>query len=243
MPDSKCGNHDENTLPIFGQKDRAKGENEQLMIQRVQADDVRPSFFEIKAKIIHALCFRNTFAFKNKLTGKAIMRLRGFLHKRFLAALVIVTVCAAAGRHPIYVSVTEIEHNSKTQALEISCKIFIDDFEKTLRQAYKTRIDLLAPEVHDRMNAYVAGYISKHLTITADGKPRPMSFVGFERIDEGIYAYFEITGVPMPKRVDLKTDLLYEYKSEQISLFHVTVKGERKSTKLVNPEKTAVLEF
>ena len=29
--------------------------------------------------------------------------------------------------HPIFVSVTEIEHNNKDKTLEISCKIFTDD--------------------------------------------------------------------------------------------------------------------
>ena len=48
--------------------------------------------------------------------------------------------------HPIYVSVTEIEHNAKDKTLEISCKIFTDDFEKTLSQAYKTYVDLLKPK-------------------------------------------------------------------------------------------------
>ena len=34
--------------------------------------------------------------------------------------------------HPIFVSVTEIEHNAVEKTLEISCKLFVDDFEKSL---------------------------------------------------------------------------------------------------------------
>ncbi|MEI8059397.1 MAG: DUF6702 family protein, partial [Ferruginibacter sp.] len=33
--------------------------------------------------------------------------------------------------HPLFVSVTEIEHNAKDKTLEISCKIFTDDFENS----------------------------------------------------------------------------------------------------------------
>ena len=36
--------------------------------------------------------------------------------------------------HPIFVSVTEIEYNAVNKTLEIGCKIFVDDFEKTLRK-------------------------------------------------------------------------------------------------------------
>ena len=52
-----------------------------------------------------------------------------------------------AAAHPLFVSVTEINHNAADKNLEISCKIFIDDFEKTLTNIYHTkrsRVNLLA---------------------------------------------------------------------------------------------------
>ena len=47
--------------------------------------------------------------------------------------------------HPFHVSVVEINHNSADKNLEISCKIFTDDFERVLRQNYKTKIDIINP--------------------------------------------------------------------------------------------------
>ena len=41
--------------------------------------------------------------------------------------------------HPFHVSVVEINHNATDKTLEISCKIFTDDFEKVLAQNYKTK--------------------------------------------------------------------------------------------------------
>ena len=49
----------------------------------------------------------------------------------------LIFTSAEPNLHPIFVSVTEIEHNAKDKTLEISCKIFTDDFEKTLRLTYK----------------------------------------------------------------------------------------------------------
>ena len=45
--------------------------------------------------------------------------------------------------HPFHVSVVEIEHNTPDKSLEISCKIFTDDFEKVLAETYKTKVDLI----------------------------------------------------------------------------------------------------
>lgn len=145
--------------------------------------------------------------------------------------------------HPLFVTVTEIEHNAKQKTLEISCKIFTDDFEKALRAAYKIKIDLLDPKQKITMNNLVNDYVEKHLKISVDGKATFLKFVGYEKIEEGIYSYFEIINIPSLKKIDITNDLLYEYKIEQMGLIHVTVGGKRQSTKLSNPEKNVVLIF
>ena len=42
---------------------------------------------------------------------------------------------AGIQRHPFYVSVTEIQENTKDKILEIACKIFTYDFENDLGKA------------------------------------------------------------------------------------------------------------
>jgi hypothetical protein len=49
-------------------------------------------------------------------------------------------VFSGATKHPIYVSVTEIQHNAKDKTLEISCKIFTSDFEAILKSKTKSSI-------------------------------------------------------------------------------------------------------
>ncbi|HXL58320.1 MAG TPA: DUF6702 family protein, partial [Chitinophagaceae bacterium] len=43
--------------------------------------------------------------------------------------------------HPFFVSMTDINYNSKEKELEISVRIFTDDFENTLRKYHSTKID------------------------------------------------------------------------------------------------------
>ncbi len=145
--------------------------------------------------------------------------------------------------HPLFVTVTEIEHNLKQKTLELSCKIFTDDFEKALRTAYKIKIDLLDAKQKITMDNLVNDYIQKHLKITVDGKVTFLKFIGYEKIEEGIYSYFEIINIPSLKKINITNELLYEYKKEQMGLIHVTVGGKRQSTKLSNPEKNAVMIF
>ena len=164
------------------------------------------------------------------------------LYKWFLAASLFV-FCSSGEMHPIYVSVIEIEHNAKDKTLEISCKIFTDDFEKTLRQVYKTHVDLLKPADKEAMNKLVNGYVQKHLQINVDGKDVQLKILGYEQVEEGIYSYYQADNINTVKNITVTDDILYEYKDQQMSLIHVTVNAVRKSTKLNNPDTKASLEF
>lgn len=141
--------------------------------------------------------------------------------------------------HPYFVTVTEIEHNPKEKTLEISCKIFTDDFEKTLRSNYNTNVDLLNSKDKSKMNKLVAEYIKKHLQIIVNGRLLLLQFAGYENEEEAISCYFQVKNIGMVKKIDVRDDLLFEYKKEQINILHVTVNGKRKSTKLDNPESKA----
>lgn len=150
---------------------------------------------------------------------------------------------AAATYHPIFVSVTEIEHNAKDKTLEVSCKIFTDDFEKTLRSTYKTYIDLLKPKDKKAMEKLVADYVQKHLLVKVDGKAATLQFLDYEQDEEGIVSYFQVNNIAAVKKLDITDNILFEYKKEQISIIHTLVNGNKKSTKLLNPDDKASFDF
>jgi len=146
--------------------------------------------------------------------------------------------------HPIYISVTEIEHNAKAKSLEISCKIFTNDFETLLKKNTSNKIDLLHPQDKIFVEKIIDDYIQKHLVISVDGIKKKMKFIGYEQVEECIESYFEIDGINnTPKRISVYDDILYDYSEQQMSLLHVIVNNERKSTKLNNPEKNFVFNF
>ena len=148
-----------------------------------------------------------------------------------------------ATTHPIYVSVTEIQHNVKEKTLEVSCKIFTGDFEAILKSKSKSKINLLQPTDKKLMETLVDQYIQQHLKIKVDGQTKKLEFLGYEQNEDAIQSYFEIYEVARMKKIDIQDDILYEYKSEQISIIHIVVNGNRKSTKLVNPDSKFSLSF
>ena len=145
--------------------------------------------------------------------------------------------------HPIFVSVIEIEHNAKDKTLEVSCKIFTDDFEKTLRTDYKVHVDLLDQKSKPAMDKLVNDYVQRHLKIAVEGKIVALKYVGFEKIEEGIYSYYQVDNVPSPKKIEVTDTVLLEFNPQQMNLVHVTVGGERKSAKLAGTDNKVTVQF
>ena len=147
------------------------------------------------------------------------------------------------GAHPVYLSVSEIEFNSTAQTVDISCKLFTDDFEQTLRLKNSGKIDLLDRNRKKEMFPLVEKYIKAHFNIEVNGKPVPVEFLDFERDDDGIVSFMQGKFTGNPSTVKIFNNLLYEYKTEQMGILHVYVKGKRQSTRLLNPESIADLKF
>lgn len=145
--------------------------------------------------------------------------------------------------HPFFVSVTEIRHNEKSRSIEISSKMFFDDFEAALENKYRTKIDILKPADRKKVDQLVSDYLSRHLRLTVNGKPVTMNYLGYEIQEDGAWCYLEVPKVSRVSKVEITNDILFDEHESQVNMLHVTVKGERKSTKLDNPEKKVAFSF
>lgn len=146
--------------------------------------------------------------------------------------------------HPYYVNVVEINHNTRDQNIEISVRVFTDDFEKTLRTFYPgKKVDLQSQTLYPTMEKLVNGYVWGKLALEVNGKTVNYQWLGFEVVEESVWAYFE---APFPEKIKelvVHNKLLHEYQKNQINMHHITVDEQRKSTKLDNPESKAVFQF
>jgi hypothetical protein len=150
---------------------------------------------------------------------------------------------AVFGAHPLYISVTEINHNPKDKILEVSCKMFTNDLEAVLEKTSGTHVDLSAARDKAAADRLIEGYVEKRLRLRVDGKAVALHFVGSEKENDGTWSYFQVNDIPSVKRIDAVDELLYDGFNQQINILHVTVGGQRKSTRLDYPAASASFEF
>ncbi len=145
--------------------------------------------------------------------------------------------------HPFYVGVTEIQHNPAEKTLEISVKLFIDDFERALTDQYKTAVDLSNPKNPKQTEALVFQYIQNNFQLKVNGKPVQMEFVGYEKEREAAWCYIQVTGIAAVQQMELSNTLLYNVLNQQIHLIHMNVGNQRKSGKIMFPDKQFSASF
>jgi hypothetical protein len=145
--------------------------------------------------------------------------------------------------HPFFVSVTEVNHNDKTKNLEISTKIFFNDLEAALEKHYQKQLDILKPAQREQLDPLINEYLQKHLQLSVNGKPVKLKYLGYEIEQDAAWCYLEVPQVSKVKQIEIRNDVLFAEHDSQTNMVHITVKGNRKSTKLDNPESKFVANF
>jgi hypothetical protein len=145
--------------------------------------------------------------------------------------------------HPLHVSTTEITYNSKQKSVEISCKLFTDDFENALRKQYNCKIDLSAPVLHNEMNAIIKKYIQARLQITINNQKQTQNYIGYEIDREVVNVYLEIESAKPFEKININNRVLYDFFEDQMNIVHIELFGKRKSGRLNNPNSQLEFKF
>jgi hypothetical protein len=156
--------------------------------------------------------------------------------------LLILHAWLSPAAHPFYVSVTEVEYDRKAGTMGVSCKFFTDDLEEALKGSGTGKVDL---SKGDRLQNQkrIEAYLQAHFRISCGNEPVPLRFLGTEFGPDATWCYLEASGLPKTSSVKIMSDCFYEVRKEQVHIFHLTVDGDRKSRRILNPDKEVSLSF
>ncbi len=145
--------------------------------------------------------------------------------------------------HPFYVSVIDINHNTKEESVEMSIRIFTQDLEETLQKYSTAKIDMVHPTNKAVLDKQINDYIKQKLQLKINGQTATMQYVGYEIQLESVWIYFEVPKIKQLKKVDINCTILYDFQNIQSNIFHVKANGTEKSYKLDYPKNTTLFEF
>ena len=152
---------------------------------------------------------------------------------RLLAALVAFILMfplagAAPALHAYHSTITELRYNAAKKQLELSVKVFTDDFEKALSQGQPTHVNLT--EAGPRPLVLASAYLGRTLQVsTTAGVPLQLQVLGMQAENDGYWFYCK---VPLPSPVSgvkLRQAALLDAFSDQMNIVNIEANGQKQS--------------
>jgi len=153
---------------------------------------------------------------------------------------ILVLISAALlfpGLHPYYVSICQIDHNPKSSALEITLKLFTDDFEAALKANGSGKLFLGTKKERKDAGKVIAAYVRERFEIDLGGKTREFEFIGHEVEHDLTYLYLEVPDVETLKEIAVTNTVLMERFDAQNNIVHISYRKQLKSM-LLHRDKT-----
>ncbi|WP_250433036.1 DUF6702 family protein [Hanstruepera flava] len=157
--------------------------------------------------------------------------------------LAIIPLMAFTSVHEYYVSITQIEFVKEKRSVQIISRIFIDDFEKLLRERYDSNITLAIEDESSKVDFYTERYLKEKVKIKINGKEAVMTFIGKEYEADIMYCYLEIESVSSIQSFEISNQVLFDLYSEQQNIVRTKINGKNKSFILIKENDKGLLNF
>ena len=164
-------------------------------------------------------------------------------HVKKLFLILLLPLFAFTTMHKYYVSVTQIDYLPEKQSVQITSRIFIDDFEKLLRERYDNNIALADNNESSTTDIYFEKYLSEKIKIKINGKEANLTFIGKEYDTDIVKCYLEIVGIKKIESIEISNQVLFDLFSEQQNIVKTKIYDKQKSFLLDKNNKNALLNF
>jgi len=162
---------------------------------------------------------------------------------KIFLVIVILPLMAFSGFHKYYISVTEVDYIQQKQSVQITTRIFIDDFEKVLRERYNENIVLAGKEETKEANKYIETYLRSKFKVRINDNDMNLIFIGKEYDIDIIQCYIEIQNVKQINSIEISNEVLFDVFEDQQNMIKTKINSKQKSFLLNQNNKTAVLNF
>ncbi len=162
---------------------------------------------------------------------------------KLLVFLIVIPLMSFTIAHKYYVSVTEVEYVKEQQSVQIITRIFIDDFEKMLRERYNENITLNIGKEETQIDTYIQKYLNSKLQISINDTKKQFEFIGKEYDDDILFCYLEITDVLEVNTFEIVNQVLFDVFDDQQNLIKTKINSKSKSFMLIPQNDKGVLNF
>ena len=160
--------------------------------------------------------------------------------KKWGLILLLLVSAQVLSAHKFYVSLTQINYNSKTKSIEVTLKLFTDDLELSTTNFSKKTVKIINAEDSD---VEIANYIKDKFSISINNKVQVLNYLGKEMENDVSWCYLEIKNVTDIQSIKINNRIFTEQFPDQKNLIHLNVNGVEESALLTKNTTTFLIEL
>lgn len=145
--------------------------------------------------------------------------------------------------HKYYLSVSEIEYKAESKSLQITTRVFIDDFQDVLNKRYGQSADFTKENGIAENKNLIEKYLTGKLIIKTDNQLVELEYLGGEIEGDQLVLYIEGTEVENFRKILVTNLILTDLYSDQKNVVHVQIGDQIKSFLLVKEKPSESLIF
>ena len=127
--------------------------------------------------------------------------------------------------HGYHVSITQIDYNEKTNAIEIAIKLITEDVEFVLEEQGAERLFLGEKNETGKADEYIQKYLEKHFSVVLNDEITTQLYLGKE-VEEGeTWCYIEIKDVADIQSLKVKSTVFINEYHGQTNRVNLAIKG------------------
>ncbi len=158
-----------------------------------------------------------------------------------LAAVAVLLVGFSA--HKFYVGIYQVNYVAEKKMLQITTRIFLDDFNEALQIKYNQPMRIGESDESEQDIALMQKYIREKMLLRANGKNLEMEYMSKEIEDNVLICYFRVKGISKVKHFEVQNKILLDYVTEQQNIIQTNINGKRQSLLLSSSKVSAAVQY
>lgn len=151
------------------------------------------------------------------------------MNRTFAFSFFVWLLFVQATIHPYYVSTLEIDYRPDRAALQITMRVFTDDWQLMLNTHYDKTLRLDPDSDEEQMEIHSTEYLQQHLELKLNGKDVTLSVLGREYQDDQLVLYLEVSGVAELQTLGVSNRILFAELEGQQNIVRIKTPTKRKS--------------
>lgn len=145
--------------------------------------------------------------------------------------------------HEEHYSLTEINYNTKENALQISMHLFTNDIDLALKKHYDKSIELGTEEEAEDADRFLRMYLNQKFVLNVNDIPILYDYLGKEFEKDVMYVYLEVADIDSISNITVQNSVLTELFYEQENIIKIFINDLNKSLILTKENDKGMLKF